>query len=62
MFFYLFCLQNAKSQTHEFDVEKIIVGDLNNDKIIDTAYVKGPKFINEKDGWGDFHGLNIYRI
>jgi len=37
----------------EFDIEKIIIGDINNDKVIDTAFVKGPKFINNEDGWGD---------
>ena len=49
----ILCLQNAKSQTNEYEMEKIVIGDINNDKIIDTAFVKGPKFINDNDGWGD---------
>jgi len=54
LFFLLFfCLQKAKSQTAEYEVQKIVIGDINNDKIIDTAYVKSPKFIDDKDGWGD---------
>lgn len=53
IFLFIFCIQNAKSQTSEFDIEKIVIGDINNDKVIDTAFVKGPKFINEEDGWGD---------
>lgn len=53
-----FCFQNVTAQTKEFDVEKIVLGDINNDKIIDTAFVKGPRFINEKDGWGDCRNGN----
>ena len=41
------------TKVNEFDIEKLIIGDINNDKIIDTAFVKGPRFINEDDGWGD---------
>jgi hypothetical protein len=50
---FTFCFQNAKSQTNAFDLDKISIGDLNHDKIIDTAFVKGPKYINEKEFWGD---------
>ena len=44
---------NNSSIIHSFDIEKIPIGDLNNDKIIDTAFVQGPKYLNQEDGWGD---------
>ena len=53
IFLFAFCIQNVKSQTNKFDLEKIIIGDINNDKIIDTAFVNGPKYISEKEFWGD---------
>lgn len=52
-------LQIAKAQPNSsdngmplFEIEKIILGDINNDKIIDTAYIKTPKFLSD-DQWGD---------
>jgi hypothetical protein len=36
-----------------YDIDTLPIGDLNNDKLIDTAFVRSPKFINEEDGWGD---------
>lgn len=46
---------------NETETDTIVIGDINNDKIIDTAFVKGPKWINEEDGWGDpeFYNINI---
>lgn len=41
-------------KSSDFDIEKIIIGDINNDKIIDTAFVKGPKLITDKDGFEDY--------
>lgn len=35
------------------DTDTLVIGDINNDKIIDTAFVVGPKWLNEEDGWGD---------
>ena len=57
-FLFVFCYQNAKSQTNEFDLEKIVIGDINNDKVVDTAFVKGPKFLNETDFYGDCNNGN----
>ena len=51
--FIVFYFPNATAQPTAFDIEHIVMGDLNNDKITDTAFVKGPKFLNESDGWGD---------
>ena len=44
---------------NETETDTIVIGDINNDKIIDTAFVKGPKWINEEDGWGDPKFYNI---
>lgn len=35
------------------DTDTLVVGDINNDKIIDTAFITGPKWLNDEKGWGD---------
>jgi hypothetical protein len=35
------------------DTDTLVIGDINNDKIIDTAFIVGPKWINDEEGWGD---------
>ena len=35
------------------------LGDINNDNILDTAFVTGPKWLNEDDGYGDPAYYNI---
>jgi hypothetical protein len=35
------------------DTDTLIIGDINHDKIIDTAFVTGPKWLNDDEGWGD---------
>jgi len=46
------------------DIDTIAIGDINNDLIIDTAYVYGPKWINTDDGYGDPkvtpYNINVY--
>jgi hypothetical protein len=45
--------------TNETEIDTIPLGDINNDRILDNAFVKGPKWLNEKDGWGDPQFYNI---
>ena len=35
------------------DTNTIVLGDLNNDRVIDTAFVTGPKWLDDTEGWGD---------
>ncbi|WP_294820464.1 hypothetical protein [uncultured Flavobacterium sp.] len=35
------------------DTDTLVIGDIDNDKIIDTAFITGPKWLNDEDGWGD---------
>ncbi|MEC4005540.1 hypothetical protein OX283_012795 [Flavobacterium sp. SUN052] len=44
---------NYLSKVNEFDIDTLLIGDINNDKKIDTTFVKGPKFINNKEFYGD---------
>jgi len=39
--------------TGQFDTKAILLGDLNNDKIADTAFVVGPKFLGQEEAYGD---------
>jgi hypothetical protein len=34
------------------EIEKIAIGDINNDKVVDTVYIKMPKF-SDNEQWGD---------
>ncbi|MCW4467885.1 hypothetical protein OGH69_02820 [Flavobacterium sp. MFBS3-15] len=33
--------------------DTLIVGDINHDRIIDTAFITDPKWINDDEGWGN---------
>lgn len=60
-----FCFQeNSHPFTYhlnETETTAIPLGDINNDRIADTAFVKGSKWLNEDDGFGDpaFYNVDI---
>jgi len=43
------------------DTDTLVIGDINNDKIIDTAFIVGPKWINDEESWGD-PKVQLYEI
>lgn len=45
--------------SNETETTAIPLGDINNDHIPDTAFVKSPKWLNEDDGYGDPKYYNI---
>lgn len=49
--------QNLQAQIstdiNDYAIDTISIGDLNNDKIVDFAYIKGTKFSDETNQWDD---------
>ena len=41
------------AEVNAFAIDTLLIGDINNDKKMDTAFIKGPKFINNEEFYGD---------
>lgn len=46
-------IRHKQSAAKLTDTDTLVIGDINHDKVIDTAFITGPKWISDEEGWGD---------